>query len=301
MTPAEPEPISVAICCFNAARTIEAACRSVAWADEIVVVDSGSTDDTAQIARRFAHRFVEEPWRGYTAQKAYAASLCRHEWVFVLDADETCSPELAAEWRALGADERAKLDLLVVPRRNWILGREVRSWRPDLQNRIIRRDAVAWADQPLHDSREADPARTRRLRGWIEHKRVGEPRFSDYFSGRRMDERLMLVAGHDYARGKRCRWWDAAFRPPMAFIKFYLLRAGFRDGLFGLLIAQKAFVSTQLKYAALWSLQQSPADAPATPPQTGEIRDGRPITGTAEPPPGRRAEAQESGENPVST
>jgi len=97
--------------------------------------------------------------------------------------------------------------------------------------------------------------RVKSLRGWLVHKRLSKAGFSDYFSGRRMDERLMMVAREMHARGKRCHWYDLTFRPRLAFLKFFILKRGFLDGTFGLLIAQKAAVSTQLKYAALWAVQ----------------------------------------------
>src|SRR5690606_8000276 len=104
--------------------------------------------------------------------------------------------------------------------------------------------------------RTAPPERTGSLKGWLEHKRYSDAGFSDYFSGKRMDERLLMVAREMHAQGKRCRWYDLVFRPRIAFWKFYLLKRGFLDGSFGLLIAQKAAVSVQLKYAALWAVQQ---------------------------------------------
>ncbi len=144
----------------------------------------------------------------------------------------------------------------MVPRKNYVLGRYVRGWWPDRLTRIFHRGRVTWDDEVLHDTRKAsDPSRVLALSGWIEHKRHSDAGFSDYFSGQRMDERLLMVARQMHGRGKRARVWDLVFRPWLAFLKFYVLKRGFLDGAFGLLIAQKAAVSTQLKYAALWSVQ----------------------------------------------
>ncbi len=194
-------PFSVVICCANVADTLEAACRSVAWADEILVVDSGSSDGTAEIAQRLAERYVLEPWRGYTQQKKFGAELCRNDWVLVLDGDEECSPALAAQLQALSAQELERHDLFLVRRRNYVMGRPVRAWWPDHQNRIIHRRRCDWSQEVLHDARHAsDPRRVGRLNGWLEHKRHSAAGFGDYFSGRRMDERLLLVARQMHAR-----------------------------------------------------------------------------------------------------
>lgn len=259
MAPRTP-PISVIICCCNNEQTIEAACASCAWADEIVVVDSESTDNTAAIAGRFTDRVIIEPWRGgYSRQKEFAASQARNPWVFIVDSDEEVSPELAAEIQSWDAAYLDRWDLIHVPRKNWILGRFVRAWLPDYGSRIFRRDRVRWNEHVLHDAREPlDPSRVTHSRGHLLHKRVGRQEFEGYFSGRRMDARVMPVARQMYDRGRRCHWWDLLLRPWGAFFKFYIMKRGFLDGTFGLLIAQKAAVSVQLKYAALWAIQNNP-------------------------------------------
>ena len=249
--------ISIAICCANAGDTLEAACRSARWADELVIVDSGSTDDTAQIAQHHADRYTVEPWRGYTDQKKFAADLCRNDWVFVLDGDETIPSGLAQELAGLSERDLERFDVLLVRRRNYVMSKAVRAWWPDWQSRLIHRHRCHWPDEALHEARLAsDPSRQGRLNGWIEHKRHSQAGFRDYFSGQRMDERLLMVARQMHDRGKRCRSWDLIIRPWVAFWKFYLIKRGFVDGAFGLLMAQKAAVSTQLKYAALWAVQE---------------------------------------------
>ena len=249
-------PISAVICCANVADTLEAACRSVRWADELIVVDSGSRDGTCQIARRYADRYVLEPWRGHSGQKLFAAGLARNDWIFFLDGDEQCTVQLAEEMTRLTPRFMDQHDVLLVRRRNFVMGRYVRAWWPDELTRLFHRQRCTWNEHVLHDARAPSaPSRVARLRHPIEHKRHSQAGFADYFSGRRLDERLMAVAGQLYASGRRCHWWDLLIRPPFAFWKFYLLKRGFLDGTFGLLIAQKAAVSTQLKYAALWAVQ----------------------------------------------
>ncbi len=251
--------ISVAICCANAENTLEATCQSVQWADECIIVDSGSEDNTPQIAQRYADTYVVEPWRGYTEQKQFSASLCKHDWVLILDSDEEVTPELAQTIQSLTQDELNCCDVFWMKRRNFVLGRHVRAWDPDWQSRLIHRHKAQWQSHALHEGRRAsDPTREGRLQGDLLHKRTwasNADNFDDYFGGSRLDERLLPVARQMYDDGKRCRPWDLLLRPWFAFFKFYVLKRGFLDGSFGLLMAQKASVSTQLKYAALWHVQ----------------------------------------------
>ena len=97
--------ISVIICCADVGDTIESACQSVSWADELLIVDSGSRDQTSVVARRYAHHYIEEPWRGHTGQKRFASELAQHDWIFFLDGDEECSPQLAQQWQQLTDQE----------------------------------------------------------------------------------------------------------------------------------------------------------------------------------------------------
>jgi len=251
---------SIIICCANSEDMLEETCKSATWADELIVVDSGSTDRTPEIAKKYADKYVEEPWRGHSEQKKFAAELGRNDWIFFLDGDEECSPELAEELNNLSEEKLDQYDLLLVPRKNYVLGRLARAWWPDELTRIFHRRRCTWSNHPLHDIRvPSHPSKVMHLKGWLVHKRLSQAGFSDYFSGKRMDDRLLPVAKEMYDKGKRCNWLDLAFRPAIAFIKFYFLKLGFLDGTFGLLIAQKAYVSTQLKYATLWAIQHDDA------------------------------------------
>ncbi len=264
-----PLAISVVICCADAEATLPAALVSVTWADEVLVVDSGSTDATEKIARAGADRYLVERWRGYSGQKQFGASLARNDWVLLLDADEEVSAALAAELEKLDDAAVADLDVLTMPRRNHLLGRPVRAWWPDTQSRLIHRGRAQWSDEVLHDARHPSArGRQRALNGTLEHKRWrgapadgqgGPAGWTDYFGGARLDERLVGTARQMHARGRRVSWVGLWLRPAFAFWKFYLLKRGFLDGTLGLLVAQKAMVSTQLKYAALWVVQREEA------------------------------------------
>lgn len=257
MIPAMKPKISVMITCANAQKTLSAACESVMWADEIIIVDSGSTDQTPQIAQTYATKYVVEPWRGYTGQKQFGCSLASNDWVLVLDSDEVVNPMLASAIQSLTQDQLDKHDVFFVKRKNYIYGKHVRAWDPDWQSRLIHKDRVIWKEHALHEGRKGQsPDREGKLPGKLLHKPTGPSEFTDYFSGDRLDKRLLPVAREMYDKGKRCHPWDLLLRPALAFLKFYFVKLGFLSGTFGLMMAQKAANSTQLKYAALWYVQK---------------------------------------------
>ncbi len=248
--------LSVVVCSYNSAATIESTCRSAAWADELLVVDSGSTDGTLDVARSLAGRVLVEPFRGYSAQKQWAVAQARHDWVFILDHDEEISSTLAEELRSLPARRLEAADVLMCRRRNWVMGRRVRSWEPDWQSRLFDRRRAVWADDLVNDARRpSGPGRVGRLRGWLEHRRQ-VARFKDFFDGRLADQRLVLSAAQLQRRGRSCRWADLALRPGLTFLKHYLLKGAVLDGLFGLMMAQRAALAVQLKYSALWAMER---------------------------------------------
>ncbi len=253
-------PLSVVICCANVGDTLHAACGSVRpWVDDLVVVDSGSSDETPAIAHQFADRYIVEPWRGYTPQKKYGTSLARHDWVLILDGDEEVTPPLAREIQNLMADagQLERRDVFAMRRQTWALGRPARGWWPDWQRRLIHRQRAIWPPEIIHDDRlPSSPQRLGWLQGKLDHKRTSARGFRDLFSGQAEDVRMPLMARELHRLGRRCHWWDLALRPPGAFFKSYVLKGGFRDGAFGLIVAQGAARSVQLKYAALWAAQQ---------------------------------------------
>jgi (heptosyl)LPS beta-1,4-glucosyltransferase len=247
-------PISVVICCFNARAMVEAACRSAAWADELVVVDSGSTDGTQDVARQFAHRFAVEPFRGFSRQKQFAVDLARNDWVLVLDHDEEITPALAGELSALKDRTLDDVDLFLCRRRNFVMGRVVRTWWPDWQSRLFHRRRIVWNNDLLNDGRLAsDPKRVRRFKGCLDHNRLNDAGFLAYYNPGPAYQRTILAAAELHRRGRRAHFADLAFRPAAAFLKHYLIRRGVLDGTFGLMMAQRAALAVQLKYAALWA------------------------------------------------
>ena len=244
--------VSVTIISFNEGEHIAAAIDSAAWADEIVVVDSGSGDETAAIARAKGARVVERAWTGYVDQKNHAAALASNDWIFSLDADERITAPLAGEIRALVASE-PPLHGYRAPRVAFHLGRWVRTtdFYPDFQTRLYDRRAARWRGKYVHESVAVDGP-VGRLKNEIEH-----------YSFRDLDDQLArinlyttLAARQMYEGGRRTNALELLVHPPAAFLRNYLLRRGVLDGTVGLTISMVNAYSVFLKFAKLRELQE---------------------------------------------
>ena len=254
--------LSVTVITKDEAANIAAALALVAWADEIVVVDSGSRDDTAAIARRFTDRVVVRPWPGYVAQKNFAASQAAHDWILSLDADERVTPALADEIRATLAHESAAAGFRV-PRVTFHLGRWIRTtdWYPDYQLRLYDRRRARWAGRHVHESVAADgPVET--LRSELQHYAYRD--LSHHLQT--MDRYTTLAARQMREDGRRTGLLDLLVHPPAAFLRNYVLKGGFRDGVPGLIISLMNATYVALKFAKLW---ESWSHSTSTPPAPG--------------------------------
>ncbi len=244
------QKLSVTIITLNEEHNIRDALESVKWADEIVVVDSGSTDKTAEICREYTSKVFYNKWPGMNGQKAYAKGLASGDWLLNIDADERVSPELAAEIQNIiknGSDA----DGYFIPRKVYYLGRwiEHSGWYPDYTLRFFRTDKGKWAGTDPHDEVVVD-GKTGYLKGDIYH-----------FTYRNIEahvntmNRFTTIGAAEYEKkGKRSGALDLIVRPPLAFLKKYILKQGFRDGLPGFIIAVSTAYYVFLKYAKLWEL-----------------------------------------------
>jgi glycosyltransferase involved in cell wall biosynthesis len=245
------QKVSVTVITRNEAANLPRALESVAWADEIIVVDCGSDDETVAVARRHTDHVVVREWRGYSTQKNYAASLARYDWILSIDADERVTPELAREIGELLEQEPPARGYRI-PRRTWYLGRWIRStdWYPDRQLRLYDRRAGRWGARRVHESVEVDgPVGT--LGEELLH--YPYPSLSDHLQ--RIDRYTSLAALELNDRGVRAGAMDLLARPPVAFLRNFLLRRGVRDGTVGLIISLANSYYVLLKFAKLWELQ----------------------------------------------
>lgn len=256
-----PPKVSVCILAVNEAEKIRHAllsARACPWVDEIVVFDSGSSDATVSVARELADRVEFHPWVDFSTNRRMIVEAAKNDWVFVLDADEEISPELSKTVGALPEHAFAAHAIVTMPRRNYLLGRHVRAWDPDRVDRLFDRRRVTWPARSVHDFRKPTEGTALQLHHPILHNRHSD-HWGDYFDGPRYEKRTDALAREMYDAGRRVGLLGLWLRPWGAFIKFFVFKAGFLDGAFGLLVAQKAAFSVQLKYARLWHLQKTGA------------------------------------------
>jgi len=251
-------PVTVTIITLNESRHIAAAIDSAAWADEILVVDSGSTDDTVSIATAKGVRVMSRTWPGYVDQKNYAASVASHDWIFSLDADERVTPPLAAEVRTI-VDGNSTTRAFRVPRVTFHLGRWVRTtdFYPDYQTRLYDRRAARWQGKYVHESVVADGP-VGQLKNELQHYSYRD--LSDHLD--RINQYSTLAARQMHESGRRATPIDLLLHPPAAFLRNYLVRGGFADGMAGLTISLVNAYSVLLKFAKLWELQHTPDSPP---------------------------------------
>jgi glycosyltransferase involved in cell wall biosynthesis len=242
--------ISVKINVYNEAHNIAAACESVAWADELVICDSASTDDTIAIARRYTDKIYQREFRGYKDKHEYSDSMTTGDWIFWLDADERVTPELRAAIEALRQRDPVSLpDGFRIARRTRFLGRWIlhSGWYPDYQMRLYRKAASYWDGVAPHETARVR-GRVETLSGELLH--YTSDSLSDHH--RRMDSYTTLAAEYWHKQGKRVRGFDIFLATGAAFVRTYLFKRGFLDGVPGLIIALSTAYSVALKYAKIW-------------------------------------------------
>jgi len=243
-----PPRLSVVVVTKNEEDRLRACLESVAWADEIVVVDADSDDKTVGVAREFTDHVVVRPWPGYAAQKNAALDLATGRWALSLDADEVVSSELAADiGRVLAADGPA--DGYAVPRRNIFWGRWVRhgGLYPDWQVRLFRRTRGRFGARAVHESVTVD-GRVERLSGHLEHRSYRD--VSDFLA--RADRYAALAADEAVRAGRRARVADLVVRPLGRFFGMYVARGGFLDGWRGFLLASLYAYYVLIRSAKIW-------------------------------------------------
>jgi glycosyltransferase involved in cell wall biosynthesis len=256
------EKISAYILAFNEAEKIADAVSSVLWADEIVVADSGSTDRTAEIAESLGARVVQLPFHGFGDLRNRAIAECRHEWIFSLDSDERCTPEIRDEILEI-LSSVPEHDAYLLPRRNYMMGRWIKGsgWYPNFrQPQLFRKGAMRYDDDPVHEGYHLlTPRPLGRLQGAIWQ-----------FPFRNLAEVIQKMnryssLGVQKLGGKRVSMGSALGHGVWSFLKHYLFKQGYRDGWAGFIIALGNFEGTFYRYAKRYEEMQEWSAPPTAP------------------------------------
>jgi len=245
------EKISIYVLTFNNERTIERCLNSLQWADELVIVDSYSTDATLEICRRYTDRVYQRKWTNHQDQYQYAADLTTNHWVMFVDADEEVPPELAREIReALETNDR-RWNGYIVHRRTFYLGRWIKygGWYPDYEIRVYDRSKGMWGGG-LHAKVKVN-GKVKTLQNYYLHYTYRD--ISDQIQT--IDKYSKIAAEDMYRQGSRFRLGNLLLNPPFRFIKEYIFKRGFLDGIPGLIIIVSTIFYVFIKYAKLWELQ----------------------------------------------
>lgn len=244
-------PISVAIITNNEERILATTLSSVAdIADEIIIVDSGSTDNTIQIAESFGCKVFREEWKGYATQKNSALSKCSNNWILCIDADEVVSEELKKS--LLGAVNQHKVKVFQINRRTHYLGKLLkRSWQPDWKHRLVNKSAIPrWEGEFIHETLRFD-GNSAKLKGDLIH--YSYRNLWHHF--KKTTEYAKLSAESLHKKGIKFNFANLLLNPFFKFLRLYIINLGFIDGIRGLFAGFSAFLYTFLKYAYLWELE----------------------------------------------
>lgn len=249
---AAPLRVSACVIACDEADRIERCLAAVAFCDEVLVLDSGSRDDTVERARRMGARVVETDWPGWVRQKQRAVDAAAHDWVLCIDADEVVDAELRSALVAVrdrGEPPAGRARAFAVRRRVRFLDRWIRhgGWYPEWRVRLFDRRAARWAGQDPHDRVEVEGPVERVAQGHLEHHTFRN--LADFVQ--KTNRFSTAAAEAKFAAGRRAGACDLWLRPAWRFLAMYVLRRGFLDGRAGLVVARTAAYGTFLKYAKL--------------------------------------------------
>ncbi len=245
--------ISVTVRTFNEEKNLQKCLESVSWADEIVVVDSLSTDDTVAIARKFTDRVILQKWLGHVGQSQFATDQTKNLWVFHLDADERVTPELRDEILALDLDA-SPYDAYEMPRRHFFLQRWIdhSAWYPDYKIRLFRKDRCRWGGYAPHDELKLKGPKKKMTHDLLHYIYLDVAHFAAT-----KNSYSSLTAADHFKNGRRARVIDFTLRPLYAFLYRYFFRLGIADGIAGFTISVMEAHAVFMKYIKLYEIQNN--------------------------------------------
>ena len=243
--------LSVCVICFNEERNIRRCLESSTWADEIVVVDSMSQDETVEIAREYTDKVYQREWPGYIDQKNFALSKAKNDWILSVDADEEISQSLQYEIKREIEKQDAK-DGYRIPRRSFYQGRWIKhsGFYPDRQLRLFRRNKGYWVGKRVHERVHVNGEI-----GLLKKDLLHYP-YKGTISGQvqTVDKFSSLLAENRFQEGERYSLFLLLLRPPIKFIEVYFFRLGLLDGLAGFIIALTSAYAMFVRYVKLREL-----------------------------------------------
>ena len=247
--------VSVYVIAYNEAEKIAATLQSVAWADEVLLIDSHSTDGTIEIAEKMGARVVQVDFKGFGHLRNQGLAACKHDWIFSLDADERCTPEAQAEIQAIVNSPHAA-DAYLVPRRNFFMGRWIQhsGWYPNYrQPQLFRKGAMVYDNQEVHEN---FILKTAKPLGYLQNPLWQLP-FKNMAEVLHKANRYSTL-GAQRAATKPVSMGSALLHGLWAFVKHYIFKRGFLDGWPGFVIALGNFEGTFYRYVKALELQQGP-------------------------------------------
>jgi glycosyltransferase involved in cell wall biosynthesis len=244
--------LSVIVITHNEEKNIEVCLQSVAWAREIIVVDSQSTDRTVELAKTFTKKIFIKEWMGYAGAKNFALDNATFDWILWLDADERVTPELASEIKSIVHNNAYDYTGFEVARRAYFLGKWIKhcGWYPGYVVRLFKRVKVRFNDSRVHEKVDINGTI-----GRLKHDLLHYTDDTLYHYLEKFNMYTTLAAADMKQAGKRFSLYDIIVRPPFLFFKMYIIRRGFLDGMHGLVLAMLSASYVFVKYAKLRELE----------------------------------------------
>jgi glycosyltransferase involved in cell wall biosynthesis len=249
--------LSVIVITLNEERNIRECLASVSWADELIVVDAESSDSTVAIAREFTSHVFVRKWEGYSGAKAFGVSRASNPWILWLDADERVSEDLAASIQRVISSGSAEPPVHEVSRRAIFLGRWIKhsGWYPGYVSRLFLKERAKFTTAGVHEKLDAE-GKPGRLKGDLIH--YTDDNLFHYFA--KYNTYTSLAAAELQKLGRRASLSGMLFRPPYQFLKMYVIRLGFLDGIHGLILSIASATYVFVKYAKLWERKRIASD-----------------------------------------
>ena len=243
-------PLSVVIIACNEEKNIRDCLESVKWADEIVLIDSGSKDKTLDITKEYTDKIFFKEWEGFSKQRVFSLEKVSYDWVLCIDADERVSPELKDEILEL-RKSGFRYSGYFIPRRNYFLGKHITScfWYPDYQLRLFDKKNTKVSERKVHEGFlvEGNKANLKNDLIHLTHQTLSETLTKiNHYSTLEAEERFM---------NKKIGALDILFHPIAAFLNHFISRKGYKDGIYGMLVSIIHAMTNLMTYMKMWELQ----------------------------------------------